>query len=256
MGGSRSKSAVTSLAEQITNISQSLVQDCVVNTGQTQTVSANNAGWSFNQTLKIVQKTSVSSSCFASSSKQIQLQNSIEAAVKNTAEASGVSLLSAIGASKTEADTKLHTMIKNNVTLSNVQKNYNNIVQNQDISLNNAATGVQIAQTVDITQGAEVFVKSVLKTVEDAGIFNALSQSVDQSSTSKTIGPLDFIQGIVGSITSSIAGTFIAIATIFIVIIGAILYMGTADISMPTLGEASEPATTPTSEPTSPTTVQ
>lgn len=224
MGGSKSKSAVESLTSQINDIAMNTVQDCLVQTGQKQVVSASNAGWQFGNAIRIAQTTSVSSQCFMNSQKQVDLQNKIYQAVKNTADASGVAVLSAIGSSKSEADTKLITMIRNSVTMQNIQKNYNIITQTQEVTIKNESTGVQFINSIDISQGAEVFAAATLKTVNDVGIINALTTSIDNQSKATTENPLEFISRVAGNIAGAIGSSFTYIAIAVVVILGIIAY--------------------------------
>lgn len=225
MGGSSSKSVVESLSQQINEISMSIVQDCVSVSEQRQIVTSENAGWSFGSSLKIVQTSTISSECFSNTKKQTELQNRIYQAVQNAAEANGVGVLSAIGASKSVADTKLITMIRNGVTMSNIQRNYNKIQQTQEVVLRNAASGVQIFHSVDISQGAEIFAAATLEAVDAAGVFNALTTSIEQQSKATTENPLDFIVKAIGTAFGAISDSFIAIAMIIVAVIGFIFYV-------------------------------
>jgi hypothetical protein len=223
MGGSKSKVAVESLSEQITNIAMNTVQNCIVNVDQTQNTVVNNTGWQLGGTTRVKQTTSVDSKCFMDSNKQLNLQNQIYSAVKQAAEANGVGVLSAIGASQSVSDAKLISLIRNNVTMQNIQNNYTNIINRQTTTVN--SSGVQLFHDTDVTQGAVVFANSVLQSVEKAGVFNALSTSIDQQAKATTINPLAFIGDIVGSVAGAISSSFIAIAAIVICVLGAITYM-------------------------------
>jgi len=229
MGGSKSKSAITSLNTQITNIATNIVQSCVVNTGQTQTVVSNNTGFQLGSTLSVVQTTSISSSCFQDASLQANLQNQITSAIQQTATANGVALLGGVGASQSSADSYISNIIKNNVTLSNIQNNYNTITQNQSVTINNS--GEQIFSTVDISQGATVFAAATLKTVSDTGVLNALAASIDQQSTATTSNPLDFIANIVTGVASAISDSVMSMVAFVIFVIIAIFYLVSSGLS-------------------------
>ncbi len=223
MGGSKSKSAVESLSKQVTNIASSVTQDCIVNVTQTQSVSMRNTGLQLWGTSSVKQATAVSSKCFQDSNKQNIIQNQIFAAVKNAAAAEGVGVLSAIGGSQAAADTKLASLITNNVTMSNIQNEYNSIMQDQVIDARNS--GVQIAHDIDISQGSSVFASAIMQVLEKHEITNALTASVDQQTSAKTSNPLDFIANIVGNVAGAISDSFIAIGAIVICVLGAIIYL-------------------------------
>jgi hypothetical protein len=224
MGGSKSKSVVDSVQQQITDIAMNTVQDCMVLSDQEQVITSSNAGWQFGGTTSIKQQTDVSSTCFQDTTKQSQLQNAIQQVIKNAAEANGVGLTSVIGASTSSAEVRLRTIIQNNVTMSNIQKNYNIIKQRQEVTLINTQTGVQISKAVNISQGAEVFAAATLKSVESTGILNNLSVAVDNQSKATTANPLDFIANIVGSVADAVSTVWMAIAIAIIAVIGFIAY--------------------------------
>jgi hypothetical protein len=223
MGGSQAKTAINNLNTQITNIATSVIQQCVVNTGQTQTVSSNNSGFQLGSTLSVTQTTSVSSSCFSNASIQTNLQNQITSAIQQTANANGVALLGAVGASQTNASTYIQNTITNNVTMKNIQQNYNTIMQTQSVTINNS--GQQLFSTVDITQGATVFANATLQAVSNTGILNALSNSIAQQSTATTSNPLDFIANIVGSVATAISSSLAYVVIFVIAVIAGIGYL-------------------------------
>jgi hypothetical protein len=235
MGGSKSKSVIDSVQQQITQVAMDTVQDCMVSTDQSQVVTSSNAGWQFGGTTRVSQQTDVKSQCFQNSSKQANLQNDITQIIKNAADASGVGITSVIGASTSVAEAKLRTLIQNNITMTNIQKNYNIIKQQQQVTLINTQSGVQIAKSVDISQGASVFAAATLKAVDSTGILNSLALSIDQQSKATTTNPLDFIANIVGSVTSAISTVWIAIAVAIIAVIGFLAYFVLGpDTSTPT----------------------
>lgn len=200
MGGSESKTTINALSEQITNIASDTVQSCVTTTSQDQLINIVNTGWKLTSNINVEQQTQVSSSCFSDLNKQTELQNKIQNAIAQSSTASGVALISAFGASTADATANLRNRIVNNITMSNIQRNYNEIRQNQQVTYSNA--GVIGFDTVNVTQGAKVFAAATLQQLDRAGIFNDIANAIDQKATATTENPLDFIAKIVGSVGS------------------------------------------------------
>ncbi len=236
MGGSKSKSTIEALSQQISNIAESTVQNCVVNTSQDQLINVANTGWKWSSTIDVSQQTEVTSQCFSDVNKQIQLQNDIMNAIAQSSSADGVALLSAFGASDAEANANLRSIIQTNVTMSNIQSNYNNIRQSQRVNYSNS--GIVVFDTVNVTQGAKVFAAATLQQVDTAGIFNKISSLIDQSSTATTSNPLDFIAKAIGAI-GNVLMTPIMLFVIFIIFIivmgvGIFMYAGSGSSKKPT----------------------
>jgi hypothetical protein len=228
MGGSRSKSVVDSVQTSISNFSSELVQECLVSVDQSQNVNIDNSAWfDFGGTTNIKQQTDVKSTCFSDSAKQVALQNAIQQIIKNAAEANGVGLTSVVGASQSAAETKLRSTITNNITMRNIQKNYNLIKQEQQVTIRNRQ-GIAVSKNINISQGADVFAAATLKTVESTGIINNLAAAIDNQSKATTANPLDFIGDIVGnvvgSVTSAISTVWIVIGVAIVAVIGIIAY--------------------------------
>ncbi len=223
MGGTESKTTVNAISEQISTIASDTVQNCVVNTSQDQLINVSNTGWKLTSNINVEQQTEVSSTCFSDLNKEIELQNKIQNAISQQSSASGVALLSAFGASTSEASANLRTIIKNNVTMSNIQNNYNSIRQNQQVNYSNS--GVVVFDTVNVTQGAKVFAAATLQQLDRAGIFNTIQNHVDQSATATTENPLDFLAKLVSSVGGVIMQPFILfIIFICVVFLGISLF--------------------------------
>jgi hypothetical protein len=161
------------------------------------------------------------------------MQNKIIAAIAQTTTAQGTGILSAFGSSSSSAETNLTSIIRNNVTMSNIQKNYNIIKQSQTANINNA--GFSLSTKVNLTQGADVFAISTLQEIDKAGIFNTISTHVDQESTAKTDSPLSLFGNLFGDLGTSLKYLFVFIV---VVVIGMMLYKMKASF-MPDESDAS-----------------
>ena len=119
--------------------------------------------------------------------------------------------------------------------MSNIQRSYTTIKQNQAASFTNS--GVIGFEQVELTQGSKIFAAATLPEVDRAGIFNTIEAYVDQTTTASMENPLDFIAKAIGAVTSGITSTFILFIVLVIVAIGGGVYllsaMGDAGIDIP-----------------------
>lgn len=218
MGGSTSKSVVNQISQQITDAAINTVQSCEQIATQTQNLNAANTGFRFWSTYRLEQQTDISVQCFSDVKKQTDLQNKIIGILSQNVTAEGVALWGAFGKTASEAQANISSLVKTNITMTNIQKTYSAIAQHQTANFSNS--GVILFDQVSLTQGSKIFAAATLQEVDKAGIFNTLEQYIDNSASSKQAGPFDFIANIFGSIASGITGT---IMFFILIIIGAIL---------------------------------
>jgi hypothetical protein len=218
MGGSESKTVVKSLSESISNIAMSTVQSCETVADQTQDLNVNNTGIRFWGTYKLDQKTEIRSDCFSDVAKQADLQTKIVNLITQSATSQNVALLGAFGKSNAEASSTLKNVIKNNVNMSNIQKSYNAIKQKQTANFTNS--GVIGFEQVELTQGAKIFAAATLQEVDKAGVFNAIENHIDQTSSAKMENPLDFIAKAIGAVGDTVMSS---IFFFVFIIVGAVI---------------------------------
>lgn len=219
MGGSSSKTVVNQLSEQISNIAMSTVQECEVTAQQDQSIDVVNTGFKFWGTYKLKQESEIDSTCFSDIKKQIDLQNKVIQAIAQATTSQNVGILGAFGSSDSAAETNLTNIVRNNVTMSNIQKSYEAIKQNQSAKFTN--TGVIGFESVELTQGSKLFAAATLQEIDRAGIFNAIETHVNQESMSKVENPMDFIANIFSAITSNMI-FFIIIIAVAVIGFGAL----------------------------------
>ena len=223
MGGAESKTIINNLSEQISNIAMSTVQNCEITSTQEQNLEYNNTGLLFWGNTKVEQTTEIKSSCFSDVSKQTDMQNKIIQAISQATTSQSVGILGAFGVSKSDAQAKLTNIVRNNVTMSNIEKSYTAIKQKQSVVFNNKF--IIGYQKLELTQGSKVFAAAALQEIDKAGIFNSIATHVDQTSSAKMDNPLDFIAKIVGSV-----GDTVMSGVLFFVIIIAGIVLGAAFI--------------------------
>lgn len=191
MGGTVSKTAVTNLTELISNVASSTVQDCEVRSSQQQNLTVVNSGLDLFGWFRLSQKTDISSQCFSDVNKQTQLQNALIDTIAQYSTADGIAILGAFGSSYSEAVANLGNAIRTNITMSNIQRTYNEIKQSQNVTFINK--GVRAFSAVDMTQGGQIFSAAVLKELDAAGILSRVETYIEQKSAADTQNPLSFI---------------------------------------------------------------
>lgn len=207
--GSKAKSVINSLSEQITQVAAETVLTCEVSSGQVQSLDSVNSGFKLWSSAQMIQTTDVDSKCFSDSTRQLELQNKVINAISQSTTADGLAVLSAFGASKSSATTNLSSIVRNNVTMSNIQKQYTAIQQSQTAKFTNS--GVIIVESIKLTQGSQIFAAATLKVLDTAGVFNTIEAHVTQQTAAETSGIFDF--GMTGYIL--ILVVIIAIIAVF-----------------------------------------
>ncbi len=223
MGGSQSSTVINGLSESISNIASNTVQNCVVNSDQSQDVTYNNSGWSLWTTATVSQSTDISVQCFSDSAKQAQLQNEIINLIAQSATTKGVALLDAFAAPNSTAVANLTNIVRNNVTMSNIQSQYTTIKQNQKVTFNNS--GINVFSSSDVSQGAKVFAMSTLSVIESSGIMTKIANHVDQSANTSTENPLNFLADIASAISGGLI-TGVAGAVMFFIFLIILVFGG------------------------------
>lgn len=217
MGGSQSKTEIKQLSEQLNEVSSQTVQNCEVAISQDQAVKEVNTGiWLWSE-VKLEQTSEIKSECFSSVEKQNELQNNLINKISQTASVSGVALLDAFSAAGTTASANLTNIIRNKITMSNIQNSYNAIKQKQSVDFANS--GLMVYRSVDLTQGSKIFAAATLNELNKAGIFTTIETYLDQKTSTKLENPLDFLTNLVGGITSGITTSMLTVVGIFFVLI-------------------------------------
>lgn len=218
MGSSQSSTVVNSLTATISDIASNTVQSCEVNSTQAQDLDFSNSGVAIGNSYRIEQTTEIRQDCFNDTSREIELQNKIISAISGKSTASGVGILGAFSFDKATAEANLTNIVRNNVTMNNIQKQYSAIKQEQRVKGTNS--GVAVGVTFDIRQGSKVFAAATLRQLDKAGVFTAVQNYVDLASKSDTKNPLQVITDLLSSIGTGfltiIGLIFAAIAAVFL----------------------------------------
>jgi hypothetical protein len=216
MGSNKSKAAVNTISEAVTEAAISTVQNCEVSAQQTQNVNVVNTGFRLFGSYKIEQQSDISSQCFSDVNKQLELQNKVTNAIIQSSEATGT--LGTFGNTKATAATNVTNMVRNVITMQNVQNSYTAIRQSQEVNFINS--GVIGFEQGEITQGSKLFAAATLKELDKAGVFNAITNNVDQQATAESRGVFDSLAASLGTIGMAIM--FMVIIIIVILIAGGV----------------------------------
>lgn len=223
MGGSESKTSITALSEQVNNICTNIAQTCETVSTQNQHSTVNNTGIKLFGSYTYEQRTEIRADCFNDAKKQTQLQNDIISAISQASSASNVALLGAFSSSKSSAEVNLTNIIRNNVTMNNIQKSYTSITQDQDVNFGN--DGIIVFEQAKLSQGSQIFAAATLQVMDKAGIFNKIANHIDQKSSATQENPLDFIAKAIGAISASAFSTILFFVFIICIFVGGIAFL-------------------------------
>lgn len=214
MGATQSTTVVNSLTKSITNIAMNSLQNCTDMVTQEQNLTINNSGFKLFGNYDVSQASVVKSECFADLNKQTDIQNKIVDAISQATTSTGQGILGAFGYTSSEARANLQNIVKNNITMSNIQDSYNAISQKQTVTTNNS--GFVLSESIDLTQGAQIFAAATMQEVYKAGIMANITKYVDQTSGAETKSPFAFITDLLSN------WWMIMIVFIVIVMIGTV----------------------------------
>lgn len=216
MGGTSSKTVTEQVNEHVTNISVKAGQQCSVIIDQEQSSMIVNTGTMSGSNITMKQATDVDLSCMMKTGQFADLQRDIANAIVQEAKAKGDGLLSAFGASDADAEAKIHNVIKNNVTIENVNKTMIAIRQEQKLNLINQGTMTNV--NIDMSQGAEVFAAAMINQITKTGITETIDNKANQIADAETKNPLSFITDLFGVLLSPITSVM-NIGTFFMILI-------------------------------------
>lgn len=216
MGGTTSKSTFQQLTDISTDVTTKTIMSCSTAATQNQMISLQNVKGDVNISgVNMNQGASINMSCIMSTDMQSQISTQVAAAIAQTAESKGQAVLSALGRTKSEAQTNIQTMIRNNITNVTQSDISASISQSQSITAANVGGNVVIAN-VSMEQSAKIVAQALMSTSAYQVAINDSATKMDQSSKSTEENP---VAGIIKSIGSAISSVMSAP----IMIIGGII---------------------------------
>lgn len=208
MGASHSKKVVNNLTKSISKIAAKSVQDCEILSDSKQSLEVNNSGTKLFGNYTMEQTTDIEAECFTDSQREIKLKNKIAREIAQTIEKEG--LTDVFGLNISEAEANIKTILHNEISMENIQRNYNNIKQAQSAKFNNS--GITVFENVKMTQGSKIFAASTLQEMDRIGIINDIEDKVKQKYKSQ-------------STFSAMSPTLIAIIFIVFFSVVAVVYI-------------------------------
>lgn len=192
MGASQSSTTVESITKLVNNVIARNVQKCEVRVALDQTNFEVNSGFSFGGSTHLKQTTDIRNECFQDAQIQSEIQNAIQNAIVQTAQSSNEAL--SLAYSNAEVNTKLKNVIKNNITMENIQRNYVDIRNRQsNVYINNGKT---FFKDIKLEQGSDVLLAAVMKTISQSKQLNDVINDIDQQASAKNKGLLGFVSDI------------------------------------------------------------
>lgn len=228
MGGESSKSTVTSVSENITQVAMNFAQHCQTIVNQRQVNNIMIAGDLTGGTIDASQSLDVDFECISKSDVDTKLQAEIMNQIENAAKTSGITALSALSDISSEANTEIRNMVRSSITRSNLQSQYNHILQTQNNNI--IVLGNVTNTTINMRQGAQVFAKATVDILESAGVFNRIKSLADSTAETKSSTPVvGEIADAVGSLLDGFGElrnfAIVIIVVIVLIILGVSAYV-------------------------------
>tara|TARA_R110002060_G_scaffold289_3_gene665 strand:- start:1321 stop:2286 length:966 start_codon:yes stop_codon:yes gene_type:complete len=215
MGGSKSKAVADIATDVMTTMITQDMMNCSTMVTQRQTLDVSGSG-NVLDGVTMKQGFKINVKCIQDSNRKAQLDTAIATAVEQAAEAEGVALVGAIGASKSQVISNLRTRISTEITIQTLVNCASSINNTQGISI---AGDYNLIRNVSLEQFGEMIRNCVQNVVSNTAMINDLRNTVDQQATAVTEGPLDFIADIFTGPTA------IIMMVIVLIVIIAIAYL-------------------------------
>lgn len=225
MGGSSSKASSKVVTDIITNIITNDMLTCAVYVQQTQSIDIKGSG-NVLDGVGQYQSYEIDIDCLQDSNRINELQNEIANAVAQYAEATGVAVISALGASHSKVKSEIINRIKNTVNMSSIMNCATAINQSQKISVDGDRN---ILRNVTQEQFAKMVRSCVQNIASKTTLVNQLDNEVDQESQATTEGPFDFITDAITDMFNSPVTMFFVFLVIIVAVIFAYLLLSGGD---------------------------
>jgi hypothetical protein len=167
----------------------------------------------------MVQTLRLSSSCAQDDKNVATIQQTVENAIKQQAEAQNVALLGAASSSNSVTATQIHNEVKAAITRETIQNIVNNFNAMQEIWLDGNSN---IVEDITMEQSMEVLYDQSMAALSQMSVMQSLKNTAEQVSVAKQTNPISEIISAIGSIISYM-GTVWGIIIIVIVIVGGYL---------------------------------
>lgn len=220
--GSSAKSTATIDTSLAVNALARNVMSCASTNmvSQTFVVSGSN---NIVQNTKQVQALQFNSSCAQSTQNIAELQQTITNAIQQAANAQSTAVLSVLGGSRSDVDTKISNDVKQNITQETIQNIVHTSAAQQSIIIsgnNNIINNFDQSQTLSIVLNNCQNVINNLRSVQD------INNALNSNSTATTTNPISEIVDSVFSGITSFGWMWVIIIVVAIAVGGYILVKG------------------------------
>lgn len=224
MGGGGSK-AITTTNVKTKSVVEALAQSIMNCQGNTMVSQRFVISGNYNvvQNTKQVQHFKLSNSCAQSSKNMADIQQSVAAAIKQAASSQSVSVLGALGESRSEVNTNIENEVNQKITQQTVLNIVNNTNAQQELIISgdhNIVNNFEQSQTMDLLY------KNCQDVLNDLKSVQSIENKSDQTSTATQS---NFISDIVDSIFSgltSIGIIWMIVVVVAMIVVGYIIING------------------------------
>jgi len=243
MGGTKSKTTNEVFTDIAFKVVQRGVSSCVQAATQSQVMEVKRTRGDVHiKGVDMRQSMSVDMKCALSSDMQSRVQAEIINQIQQYADAQGVALLSGLGSTKAEVESRIETIFDTYVEQETIQESVMQNLQEQRLSVEDTRGNV-IISNVSMEQSAEIVAEAIMTAAGYSEAIAEIADIVDQTAKAKEEGPLDSLFKMIGGIVNSwvfmIVGIVLVAALVIIFLFkylfttetGAALVTGTMKIA-------------------------
>jgi len=236
MGGDTSKSVSDVLTDIAIDAAYNQVSRHVTTASQSQLIKIRGVGGDVNiSNIRMKQGSTVNIRSLMSSDVQSKIQNDIATAIVQKAESKGISLIGALGRTKSEVRSRIRSILRTNVRIDNIQEEYNNAIQRQELNVGWVKGNVVIGN-VDMEQTMKMTAEILMTSTSYAVALNKIANSVEQTATAKQENFLDPIMKTISSVTGKIAlvvGGIVIAGAIVMIFVAKYFFTGVGGTTTP-----------------------
>lgn len=189
--GQRSSSTAKAVSEVVATVTQSTVSRCTTIATQNQLIALGNvAGDVTISGVSMKQGTSINSSCLLSSNTQSELSQKISDQITQVAASKGTDILGLFGNISSSTNTQLTSHVAAAINMQSVLETTAAASNSQSITTGNVG-GNLVLKDVTMDQTITMVVKAVQDAVMASSAVQEVIATIDQTSTSESVGILD-----------------------------------------------------------------
>ncbi len=169
--------------------------------------------------VKMHQAYQLDASCFQDAQNVAKVQTEVENAIKQAAESQGIALLSALGGSQAEVDSRIRNSVKTAINTETIQDVVQNINMEQVLNIRGENA---IVKDVTMEQLGDIVFKNTQAITNDIEALTALKTEAEQTTETTTTSPFQFLVDIVSSVTGMLSNPMILL--MLLVGVGVVIY--------------------------------